>query len=139
MPIRTIARSCIALFILSTAFPVAAGILNVARPPRWLGAADVAVAVILFLTVATLTVRAQALVEDRHRLAALRATQSVIALIPLLLGMYFMAGTRVNWTVIVIGLAWRGWLLLFSLPYIAAGLMSEPSTEADDPHPRTLQ
>jgi hypothetical protein len=31
-------------------------------------------------------------------------------------------GSRVNWTVLVIGLAWRAWLLLYTLPFLAVAL-----------------
>jgi hypothetical protein len=127
---RALARTCVALFALSTAFPVSAAILDRAHPPRWLGVADVAVAAILFGAVAILEARGRGEVTDRHRLAALRATQAVIGVIPVLLVAYFVAGARLNWTVLVIGLAWRGWLLLYSLPVIAEAVMAGgPSTE----------
>ena len=120
---RALGRTCVALFALSTAFPLSAAILDRSHPPRWLGVADVAVAAILFGAVALLEARGRSAVTDRHRLAALRATQVVVGVIPALLVAYFVAGARVNWTVLVIGLAWRGWLLLYSLPVIAEALM----------------
>lgn len=120
---RALGRICVALFALSTAFPVSAGILNLSRPPRWLGVADVVVAAILFCAVAVLAGRGRGAVTDRHRLAAQRATQGIIGVIPALLVAYFAAGDRVNWTVLIIGLAWRGWLLLYSLPSLAEALL----------------
>jgi hypothetical protein len=71
---------------------------------------------------ALLVVRARRAVTDAHRLMAGRATQGVIGVIPLLLAAYFLLGRRLDWTVLVIGLAWRGWLLLHSLPALAAAL-----------------
>ena len=61
---------------------------------------------------------------DRHRVAAFRATQGLVGLIPLLLATYFVAGAWVNWTVLVIGLAWRGWLLVSVLPFVAVARAS---------------
>lgn len=120
---RALGCTCVALFVVSTAFPLIAGILNQSRPPLWLGVADVVVAAILFCAVAVLVGRGRGAITDRHRLAALRATQGVIGVIPALLVAYFVAGDRVNWTVLVIGLAWRGWLLLYSLPSLAEALL----------------
>lgn len=122
LPLRTLARACVLLFALSACFPLAAGLLNVAEPPRWLGVADVAVAALLILVAATVTVRVRSAVADRHRLVAFRATQNTIVLIPALLALNFIVGSRINWTVMVIGLAWRGWLFLYSLPFLAAAL-----------------
>ena len=39
---------------------------------------------------------------------------------PVLIAAYFVVGSRLNWTVLVIGLAWRIWLLLYSMPYLVA-------------------
>ena len=95
------------------------------RPPRLLGIADVMVAAILFLTVATLVAKGGSAVTDQHRVSALRASQRVTGVIPALLVAFFVAGQRVNWTVLVIGLAWRGWLLFYSLPFLASALVDE--------------
>ena len=125
MPLRTLARICVGLFALSAAFPVVAGALNRPYPILWLGIADVVVAAALFLAAAILASRARDAVTDRHRLAAFRPTQWVAALIPILLVAFFFAGPRLDWTVLVIGLAWRAWLLLYTLPFLAVGLESE--------------
>ncbi|MDQ6634019.1 MAG: hypothetical protein M3Z10_04600 [Gemmatimonadota bacterium] len=124
MSLRTHARLCIALFIVSAAFPVVAGVLNRSRPSPWLGGADVAIAAILFCTTAILATRAQPAITDAHRVAALRVTHRLILLIPVLLVAYFLVGSRIDWTVLVIGLAWRGWLALYSLPAVMAALDS---------------
>ena len=124
MSLRTLARTCLALFALSSAFPVVAGGINQQRPLGWLGVADVVLAAALVGAVAWLTTRARRAVTDRHRVAAFRETQGLLGLIPLLLAMYFVVGARVNWTVLVIGLAWRGWLLIAVLPFLAAARAS---------------
>jgi hypothetical protein len=119
------ARICIALFAISTLFPVAAGIYVTDDAPRWLGIADVLVAAILFLSAALLTSRNRNTVTDRDRVAALRASQIVAGILPVLLVLFFLLGDRINWKVLVIGLAWRGWLLLYTLPYLTAALRRE--------------
>jgi hypothetical protein len=36
--------------------------------------------------------------------------------IPVLLICFFIAGDRIDWQALIVGLAWRGWLLLYTLP-----------------------
>ena len=43
-----------------------------------------------------------------------------IAAIPVILVVLYFAGITINWTVLLIGLAWRFWLLVMALPYIIA-------------------
>lgn len=122
MSARSLGRACVALFIVSALFPIAAS-LRVGRPPlRWLGIADVAVAALLVVVAMVVYARARAAVHDRHRIAAHRIGQMVLGVVPLLLALFLVAGQRVDWTVLVIGLAWRGWLLLYSLPFIVAAM-----------------
>jgi hypothetical protein len=120
-----LARGCVALFALSSAFPITAALLGDSRRPPWLGAADVGIAAILFLSAVMVAVRASTLVADRHRIAAFHTSQVVFASVPLLLAVFFVVGGRVDWTVLVIGLAWRGWLLLYTLPFLIALLERE--------------
>jgi hypothetical protein len=120
-----LARACIALFALSTVFPIAAALIDESRRPTWLGEADVLVAAITFLSAAVVATRGRALVTDRHRVAAYHTSQIVFATVPLLLAVFFIVGERVDWDVLVIGLAWRGWLLLYTLPFLVALLEVE--------------
>ena len=69
--------------------------------------------------------RARTHITDQHRIAAYNTSQVVFASIPLLLAVFFIVGGRVDWTVLVIGLAWRGWLLLYTLPFLIAALESD--------------
>ena len=115
-----IARTCVGLFALSSAFPIAAALLGESRRPVWLGMADVAIAATLFVSAVMVAVRSRTHVTDRHRIAAFQTSQVVFATVPLLLAVFFIVGGRVDWTVLVIGLAWRGWLLLYTLPFLIA-------------------
>jgi hypothetical protein len=113
-----LARTCVALFALSSAFPIASALLGGSRRPVWLGTADVAIATCLFVSAVMVAARARTHVTDQHRIAAFNTSQIVFAAVPLLLAVFFVVGGRVDWTVLVIGLAWRGWLLLYTLPYL---------------------
>ena len=87
---------------------------------------DVALAVMLFGVTAVVVSRMRRSVGDRHRLNALRITQIALGAVPVLLAAYFVVGNRINWTVLVIGLAWRLWLFLYSLPSLVAALQTRP-------------
>jgi hypothetical protein len=88
--------------------------------PRWLGVADVTVAVLLATSAIYVAARCRHDVSDADRLAALRGTQVLLGLIPALLILFFLVGNGIDWIVLVMGLAWRGWLLAYTLPYLMA-------------------
>ena len=87
-------------------------------PPRWIGITDVILAAALFSVTAVVVARGRSGVADRHRLIAFRISQAVLGVTPVLIAIYFIGGSRVNWTVLVLGLAWRIWLLICSLPFL---------------------
>ena len=122
MSLRSLGRICIGLFVLSTAFPVVAGLMGQSDRPRWLGITDVLVAAVTFASAALVASRARAIAEDRHRAHAFRFTQGILASIPILLAAFLVLHERVDWTVLVIGLAWRGWLIIYTLPFLLAAL-----------------
>lgn len=122
---RRLAQLCASLFALSTMFPIAAS----AYPPdapRWWGGADVGVAALLVTAAIALAMRIQSEVIDDDRVKAFRASQVVMSAIPVLLLLFFISGTRITWDVLVIGLAWRGWLLIYSLPCLIAAQRTVP-------------
>ena len=110
----------VALFVLSSGFPVVAGFGR--RAPRWLGAVDVAVAALLVLAAFAVVTRMRGRVDDRHRARAFALVSGVSSLIPVLLLVFFTLGDRVDWTVLVIGLIWRGWLFIQVVPSLVASL-----------------
>jgi len=115
---RSLGRVCILLFAVSTAFPVVAGFRNTQTPSRWLGLADVGVAALLLAVVFTVASRVHTKVSNDDRLIAFRVSQALFSAIPVLLVVFFIAGDRIDWQVLIVGLAWRGWLLLYTLPYL---------------------
>ena len=122
MPLYALARVAVALFAVSFIFPIVGGLFVATSPPRWLGMTDVVIAVAVLGSTAVVVARARRSVADHDRLAALRISGTVLGVVPVLLATFFVVGSHVNWTVLVIGLAWRTWLLLYSLPYLIAAL-----------------
>lgn len=124
MTLRIFARLTIALFIFSAGIPIVAGVLRLSQPPRWLQVTDLTLAALLVCAAAWITVAARTTIGDSERLAALTMTQWIAGLIPLLLAAFFLVGTHWDWTVLVIGIAWRCWLLIYSLPSLIGALRS---------------
>ena len=122
MESRSLARATVVLFAVSTAFPVAAALINTEAPPRLLGLLDVTVAALLLAAAIAVAGRHRDTATDGDRLVAFRVSQTLFSIVPALLIAFFVAGNRVNWQVLVVGLAWRGWLLLYTLPYMISAL-----------------
>jgi hypothetical protein len=126
MSLRTLGRASVALFAVSAIFPIVGGLFVATSPPRWIGITDVILAAGLFGFTALVAARARSSVCDHHRLVALRISQAVLGAAPALIAIYFIAGSRLNWTVLLLGLAWRIWLLIYSLPFLVAALQDRP-------------
>ncbi len=121
----SLGRASLALFAVSAIFPIVGGLFVAASPPRWIGIADVILAAALFGVTAIVVVRGRRSVADPDRLVALRTSQAILGAAPMLIAVYFVAGSHVNWTVLIIGLAWRIWLLIYSLPFLVAALHAQ--------------
>jgi hypothetical protein len=111
---RRLRRITAVLFVVSSLFPVVAGLLP-ADPPRWLGVADVIVAALLAAAALTLAGRTGPM-SEADLASGFRLVRFVAYGIPCLLVLFFLAGSRVNWQVMVIGLAWRAFLLVMVSP-----------------------
>jgi hypothetical protein len=114
----TLVRVTIGLFAVSTAFPVAAGLWH-GSAPRWLGLVDVSVAAALVIAVLVLAARTPGQPSDRALAGGFRLSRAAAGVIPLLLALFFVVVDRINWPVLVIGLAWRGFLFVCVAPYLA--------------------
>ncbi len=125
MSLPHLSRLSLTFFALSSLFPIVGALFVTLAPPQWMGTLDVIIAAALFTVTAIVVSRARRSVADRHRLVALRTTQAVLGVIPLLIAGYFVAGSRINWTVLILGLAWRAWLFVYSLPALIAALDPE--------------
>lgn len=122
---RRFGGAVVIAFLVSLCFPIVASTLVGPEPPRVLGIADVIVAGVFAIGAITLVARPWVAVADADRLTSNQWTERILAVVPVLLAVFLVAGSRVNWTVLVIGLAWRIWLLLSCLPYLIAALRSK--------------
>ena len=104
-----------ALFVVSTAFPVVASILSVPAP-RWLGLLDAVVAFALVgvgIAIATKVPRGFSIGVIE---ASFHVYRSGATLLLVLLVVFFLAGDRIKWLILLPGLAWRAWLAAWVLP-----------------------
>jgi hypothetical protein len=105
-----------ALFAISTAFPVVASVLAPQDVPAWAGIIDVGIAVLLV----GLAFLADAVARGRignhiiHRSYRIYRAMAVLPLV--LLVVFFLFGNSIRWEVLLPGLAWRAWLLIYALP-----------------------
>ena len=111
----TLARAYVLLFVISSAFPVAASLMPATAVSRAMGLLDVAVAFVLVATGIYVVSRKLPTTPENDRRAI--AWYKVTGTVPLvLLVVFFIAGSRVRWEILLTGLAWRVWLLMHSLP-----------------------
>ena len=123
---RNLARIYLGLFALSSAFPVVASLLAPRAVTRWVGMLDVAIAFLVLVTGIRVMSAAAAPTPDEGRRAVV--LYQAIASVPLvLLVVFLLAGDHVLWDVLLPGLAWRGWLLMYSLPAALALLRQSSS------------
>lgn len=129
-----LARTCLWLLGCSTLFPIVASVMDASALPAWVGVTDVVLAatVVAFaLRLAVVTAAPSTLTEWRD---SMRVARSAVAPIPLLLALFFLAGARVRWPVLVIGLAWRAWLLVFLAPQLAVALQARRERPLESRH-----
>ena len=105
------------VFFISLAFPLIAGLSNitVASPRLW-GVLDVAIAAVLATLVIVTIVRFDRVVTDDVRLSAYHVYRLLTNVVIVLLVVFFLAGDRVKWNILLPGLAWRAWFLFYGLP-----------------------
>lgn len=113
-------RAFVVLFAVSTAFPVIASLLPPSGISTTLGAIDVLVAAVVVALGFAIENAARDRVGDDDRRVAWQVVR-VLATIPLLLLIvFFVRADIVRWDVLLVGLAWRTWLLLWVLPSVVA-------------------
>ena len=126
----TVTRAYVTLFVVSTAFPVTASLLPATTVSRTIGLLDVGVALVL-VAAGIFIASAKKPPTPENDWCAI-ACYKVIGSVPLvLLVVFFIAGSRVRWEVLLPGLAWRTWLLMYSLPAMLAMARLKPGPTAD--------
>ncbi len=114
---RPLAVATAAVFFVSLAFPLVAGISEHTESfPKWWGAMDVGLAFVL----ATLALGVMAVARGRVTKEVVDATYRAYRILNhgifVMLVVFFLAGDRITWANCLSGLAWRAWLLLYVLP-----------------------
>ena len=102
------------LFAISTAFPIVASVIP-GPAPRWLGVLDVVLAAALVcggIMIASRIPKGWTPEEISASFRVLRGGSIAF----LVLSVVFVAGGHLKWEVLLIGLAWRAWLLAWVLP-----------------------
>jgi hypothetical protein len=100
----------------SLAFPLVASVVPAADLPGWLGPLDVVIAAALLVVALAITNAARGRIGSAVRDVCYR-TYRVLAALPLVLFVGFlMVGHRLAWDVLLPGLGWRCWLLVYVLP-----------------------
>ena len=95
---RPLAAATAAIFCISAAFPVVAGLpKNTGAFPKWWGIADVLLAFALATMVFALIVAAQGKISRQAEDATYRAYRILIHGIFVMLVLFFLAGERITW------------------------------------------
>lgn len=105
----------------SSAIPVLASMSKQVAPSA-LRVADLGASLVLFWICVALRAREGRSVTQADKAQAWRLGQMVCGVIPVLLVLFLSLPAVARWDVLVVGLAWRAWLLLYTLPFVAATL-----------------
>jgi hypothetical protein len=114
---RPLAVATAAIFCVSTAFPVVAGLSkNTGAFPKWWGIAEVVLAFVLAAMVFAVMVVAHGKISRQADDATYRAHRILSHGILVMLAVFFLAEERITWINCLTGFGWRAWLLLYALP-----------------------
>jgi hypothetical protein len=115
--LRRLAILTAVAFAISTAFPVVAGFTYHPESfPKWWGIVDVALAFCLGVLAMWILGATQGAIDKQAEEASYRAYRFLAHGILAVLVIFFLAGDRIVWSQCLSGLAWRLWLLLYTLP-----------------------
>lgn len=104
------------LFSLSLMFPIIASLTPPEHLSIWIGGLDVILAIGLTLLMLTIYGLAHTQVGLEAQQASYRFYRILANFLLVLLGAYFVFGEDVRWEILLPGLAWRLWLLIYVFP-----------------------
>jgi hypothetical protein len=114
---RPIAVASAVVFVVSSAFPVTAGLSKHTETfPWWWGGLDVLIAFILALLAILVHALAHGKVTKRDQDSSYHAYRLLTHAIFAMMVVFILFGDRIVWANCLAGVAWRYWLLLYSLP-----------------------
>lgn len=111
---------------LSVMFPLVAGWTKTGDLPAWVGVLDVVVAFVWIVVMMAIEVLAQGRIEVEIKTLSYRIYRWLAHLLLVLLVMFFLMGDQINWGVLLPGLGWRLWLLVYTLPAALAVWRADP-------------
>jgi len=115
--VRPMAFAAAILFLVSSLFPLAAGLSrNAASFPRWWGAVDVGLAFLLAIPAFAIITLTRGKISKEAVDASYRSYRFLTHGIWVMILLFFFWGDRISWIHCATGFAWRAWLLLYCLP-----------------------
>ena len=110
-----LSRAWVTLSAVSTAFPIVASLMP-REAPLWLGVVDVGIAAALLATSFVVVAKGPRSTSGPVAEATASILRAAATGFLLLLVVFFVAGEAIKWSVLLPGLAWRGWLFVYVLP-----------------------
>ena len=105
------------LFLISSAFPVAAGLSkNTGAFSKWWGILDVGIAFVLVTLAFAIMSLTQGKVDKQVEDTTYRVYRVLLHGILAMIVVFFLFGNHIAWINCITGFAWRAWLLLYGLP-----------------------
>lgn len=132
---RPLVRLAAALFGVSTLFPVVAAVAPEGWLPSWVGTVDVALAVALIILMLVLLSWAGQNIHSRVKQFSFEVYRVVASLLIVGLVAYFIFGDHIHWSILLVGVAWRAWVFVFSLPSALMIWETSRSTGRREPTP----
>ena len=125
---RPLAIATAIVFCISSAFPaVAAFFQDTESWPKWWGVLDVGIAFLIAMLAFAVIGLARGKVTKQAEDESYRAYRILIHGIFVMLAVFFLFGDRIVWSNCLTGIAWRAWLLLYSLPAWFTAFSSRPT------------
>ena len=114
---RSLALATAALFVVSSIFPIAAGLTHdTSIYPSWWGITDVSLACVLAIMAMAVQTIGQDRITQRSRRRPIVVYRVLLHGILGLCVVFFVFGDRIVWIQCLTGFAWRAWLLAYCLP-----------------------
>ena len=113
---RSLVTGGLGLFVVSVALPIIASLYPAELLPQWVGIFDVGLALMLVVMGVLIDAATRAKVDNAVVQVGYRIYRNAAVLPLVLLVVFFLAGEAIKWNVLLPGLAWRTWLILYAVP-----------------------